>query len=133
MCFLDIRVSQVMYPVVVYPGSNQDLLEFLPDRWLGIMAAVGMSEHQTGEISLVPQVAHLAFLPLLIAFVLLQHVHDKGRRRDDPGLAVFQGAEHIPLALGSRLDKLLHDADHAVLEVHAVPGRSEERRVGKEC
>ena len=71
-------MPQIVHPVMLQTGRCQNVLEFLPDRRLGLVAAIRMIEHQAGEFTLIPQVAHLALLCILIRFVLLQHFHHEG-------------------------------------------------------
>ena len=110
-----------MHPVMLQTGRCQNVLEFLPDRRLGIVAAIRMIEHQAGEFTLIPQVAHLALLCLLIRFVLLQHFHHEGGRGNHTGFAVLQGSEYIILTLDPRLYQLLLDVYHTWCEENAYP------------
>ena len=107
-------------------GCCQNVLEFLPDRRLGIVAAIRVIEHQAGEFTLIPQVTPLALLCLLIRFVLLQHFHHERDGGNHAGFAVLQGTEHIILTLDPRLHQLLLDVDHTVLKVHTVPGEPDD-------
>ena len=115
-------VPQIVHPVMLQSGCRQDGLKFLPDRRLEKVAAIRVIEHQSGEFTFIPQIAHLTFLCLLIRFMLLQHFHHKGSGSDYAGFAVLQGSEYIILTLDPRLHQLLLDVDHTVLKVHTVPG-----------
>lgn len=42
-------MPQIVHPVMLQTGRCQNVLEFLPDRRLGIVAAIRMIEHQAGE------------------------------------------------------------------------------------
>ena len=92
-----------------------------------------MGEHQVGEFAFVPEIAGALFLLFLIGAVLLQHFHHVGSWFDDPGLSVFQRPEVELASLSPRLAELLFHMDHAMLEVHAVPGQTDQLAAAHPC
>ena len=73
-----IGVTEIMKAIVGEIGGFQHLMQDLPDRRLGKMAAVRMRENQIREIPVVPRRPKRQFSGSLDGFVPFQHFHQEG-------------------------------------------------------
>ena len=117
-------------------SRGQNLLENLPDRRLGQVAAVRMGEHQIGESSVIPVRASHQFLCLLLFLVGFQHVHYEWSWSQRPRLIVFERAVAEFFSALSGLNQLLAHTDQTIFEVHAVPCKAQQltgAHPGEDC
>ena len=75
-----IGVTEIMKAIVREIGVFQHLIQDLPDRRLGKVAAVRMRENQIRKIPVVPRRSKRQLSGCLDGFVPLQHFHQEGGR-----------------------------------------------------
>ena len=82
-----------MKAIVREIGVFQHLVQDLPDRSLGKMAAVRMCENQVRKISVIPSRAESQLSGSLDGFQSFQHFHQEGGGHDGPSFPVLRGSE----------------------------------------
>ena len=121
----NVGVTEIMKAIVREIGVFQHLIQDLPDRSLGKMAAVRMRENQIRKVPVVPRRSERQFSGSLDGFVPLQHFHQEGGGHDDPPFPVLRGSETETVFFLSALQKLLLAVNDAAVKIHAVPGQPE--------
>ena len=89
----NVGVTEIMKAIVREIGVFQHLIQDLPDRSLGKMAAVRMRENQIRKVPVVPRRSERQFSGSLDGFVPLQHFHQEGGGHDDPPFPVLRRSE----------------------------------------
>ena len=126
MCFLDIRVSQIVETMVFKASLLKNLLQCFPYGWLGEVATIWMCEDQIRKASVIPGRADRQSLTGLSLFVFSQHIHHKWSRRQYSPFSILRGSIFEWSPLPAWLKQLLGYPDQAIFKINTIPRQSKQ-------